>query len=352
MTALTERIGTSVRRSLRRRSEEVDRRDRQPPALRTGPGRHEPRVLYLAPHLGAPSGGVRVLYRHVDVLRALGVDASVLHARPGFRCTWFENDTPVTYPDEVVLGPDDVLVVPEYYGPGLHTIPADLRTVVFNQGAYHTFDGIPLDAEPGAPYAALGRLEMLMAVSQDSVDLLHLAFPDLPVRRCRPVVDAAVFHPGDGPRARRIAFVDRNRVAERHQLLHILRARGVDREILPIAGRSEQEVAEIMRGSDLFLSFSERDGFGLPPAEAMASGCYVVGYTGGGGDEFFDPASSTPVRSLREFAAGVLEAVAWPEAERRRRGAAASERVLGRYHEAGLREDLQAAFEPLLARVG
>ena len=347
---LTDRIGGSVRRQIARRSALADRRDRDLPVLASGPGRHEPRVLYLAPHFGGPSGGVRVLYRHVDMLRAMGVDAAVLHAQPGFRCTWFDNTTEVVYPDGVVMGPDDVLVVPEYYGAGLTAAPPDVRTVVFNQGAYHTFDNIDLDERVGAPYGGIPRLELVMAVSHDSVALLETAFPDLPVRRCRPVVDADLFHPGSGPRHRQIAYVSRNRASERHQLLHILRARGLDWEVVPIAGRAEREVAQIMRESAIFLSFSERDGFGLPPAEAMASGCYVVGYTGGGGDEFFDADCSTPVANLRAFAEGVLEAAAWADDDRAARGARASERILGYYNAAGLESDLSQAYEPLLSR--
>ena len=54
-----------------------------------------PRVFVLCPDYDAPSGGVRRLYRHVDVLRRKGTRAWVLHRKPGFRCSWFANDTPV-----------------------------------------------------------------------------------------------------------------------------------------------------------------------------------------------------------------------------------------------------------------
>jgi glycosyltransferase involved in cell wall biosynthesis len=48
----------------------------------------------------------------------------------------------------------------------------------------------------------------------------------------------------------------------------------------------EAEVAQRLGESAIFLSLSRLEGVGLPPLEAMASGCLVVGFTGGGGAEF------------------------------------------------------------------
>ena len=49
----------------------------------------------------------------------------------------------------------------------------------------------------------------------------------------------------------------------------------------------EQDVADIMKESILFLSLGHPQGFGLPIAEAIASGCAVAGYSGLGGMELF-----------------------------------------------------------------
>ena len=55
----------------------------------------------------------------------------------------------------------------------------------------------------------------------------------------------------------------------------------------PIDGVSKSEAAEMIGESLIFLSLSKIEGLGLPPAEAMATGSIVIGYTGHGGDEFF-----------------------------------------------------------------
>ena len=58
---------------------------------------------------------------------------------------------------------------------------------------------------------------------------------------------------------------------------------------MPVSGKSEFEVAEILAGTAIFLSVSHREGFFLPSAEAMACGCIVVGYHGGGAREYLRP---------------------------------------------------------------
>jgi len=352
-----QRFAGQARGFVKARMTAIEIRRRQLPrfAVTPTPG-DPPAVYYLAPDNDRPSGGVRVIYRHVDLLNELGIRAFVMHDADGFQCTWFANRTPVVAASTAILGPTDILVVPEWYGPGLATMPAGPRVVIFNQRAYDTFDHIPYEqTAPGAPYVGLPGLTALLAVSDDNVDLLRYAFPTIPVRLTRNVVDAEVFAPGRWPRDRRIAYLGHRRASERDQLLHILRSRDTlrDWEVTLIAGRTEQQTAEIMRRSAIFLSFSEREGFGLPPAEAMSCGAYVVGYQGLAGREFFDEGYCTPVPDgdLLAFAQAVEDACATYDTDPEslaKRAAAASEAVRARYTVGGLSDDLTAFYQPLL----
>ncbi len=352
------KVSRQMRAVLASTSHARDLRSRRPPKLTVGGGSGSPVVYYLTPDQAAPRGGVRMLYRHVDLLNEAGIQAAVLHSKPGFRCTWFANSTRAVSAPQVTLSPDDILVVPEFYVLGPEALPAEPRKIVFNQGVYHTFDNVPFAGTgPGAPYAELANLVSLLTVSEDSAALLRYTFPGVPVHRARAVLDPRVFHP-PGPqtkRAKRMAFVPRRRRQEREHLLHTLRARGLlaGWELVPIEGYSEAQTAEIMRNSALFLSFSEREGFGLPPVEAMASGCYVIGFTGMGGRDYFDPEYSSPVleNDILAYAKAVEEAVLRYETDPEglvKAGLIASERITGRYHESGLREDLLSLYRPLV----
>jgi glycosyltransferase involved in cell wall biosynthesis len=267
------------------------RRRCRPPALKVAErGGAEPTVYYLCPDHAAPSGGVRAIYRHVDVLNEAGVDAAVLHHRSGFACRWFEHSTRVLSAPAVSLSSRDVLVVPEIYGPYFDRLPDDPRLVAFNQNAYLTFAHLA----PGQKLT-YQRFEAAMTVSSDSAEYLRFAFPGLDVAVVPNSIDADLFRSGGGLPPRRLAMMPRKRREEADQILRLLGSRLEGWEVVEIDGRPEAEVATLLRESPIFLALGRQEGFGLPAAEAMASGCFVVGFPGFGGRELFDPQCSSPV---------------------------------------------------------
>jgi glycosyltransferase involved in cell wall biosynthesis len=90
----------------------------------------------------------------------------------------------------------------------------------------------------------------------------------------------------------------RKNVEDVKQVLHILNLRGALRgwRVVLVDGFTEAKAAEVMRESAIFLSFGHPEGFGLPPAEALACQCIVIGYHGNGGEEFLLPEFSYPIR--------------------------------------------------------
>ena len=136
-------------------------------------------IYYVAPDLARPSGGVRTIYRHVDALNRLGLDAAVVHATRGFRCEWFEHDTAVVHLP-LTLSSSDTLVVPEDYAPRLGELVPGVPKVIFNQNAYRTFNGF---RDPRhTSYTDCPDLLGVMVVSEDSRRYLEHCFPELRVR--------------------------------------------------------------------------------------------------------------------------------------------------------------------------
>ena len=327
------------------------------PRLRAGERPAAPPTLWMVcPDWDRPAGGTRKQYRVVDALNAAGLDAAIVHARPGFQCSWFPHSTRVVAAPDVVVGERDLVVVPEIYGSDIGELPAGMRQVIFNQNPYVTLDSLVSGGpEAAAPYVDNPDLVAVVVVSEDSAGVLEYALPDLPVRRIRLGIDPAIHHPPAEPPGKRIAYMPRKRTEEPKEVLHLLELRGVldDWELVPIWRRSEADTADLLRSSSIFLSFSVREGFGLPPCEAMACGCLVVGFDGFGGREYFRLpfAESVENGDVIAFAAAAERLTrrfdddpAWTAAT----SAAASRFVLDSYSPAAEQQSIVDAFAPLL----
>jgi glycosyltransferase involved in cell wall biosynthesis len=124
-------------------------------------------------------------------------------------------------------------------------------------------------------------------------------------------------------------------------------------DIVAIDGRSEAETADLLRTAKLFLSFSLREGFGLPPVEALACGCTVVGFHGFGGREYFLPPFAITVEDgdIAAFARTVEAAIHNMDNDPQSADsimAAASSFVFERYPLETEKQDLLNIFAPLL----
>lgn len=276
-----------------------------------------------------PIGGVRKIYDQVDILNRAGVDAAVIQGQRGFRPTWFPNTTRIDYAPVEVRG-NDILVWPEYLSQ--HVRREGVRQVIFVQGAYGLFaDNDPhLDALQLRPPSVLA----IAVVSQDSAEYVKYGWPNHDPVILPAGIDPGMFHPG--AKQRQIAYSPRRRYRAVQQILGLLRTRNAlsGWELVPIVRMNQQQVAEILSKSALFLCFSEREGFGLPPLEALASGCHVIGFTGMGGREVFDPrfTQAIPEDDIVAYARAVETWLAnYDEEAARRRGEEASAWALDRY---------------------
>jgi hypothetical protein len=283
-------------------------------------------IYYLCPEHITPVGGVRVIYQHVDILNRNGIPAYVVHKTKGFRVNWFENTTPIVYwhdtlldrliakfkrrmdPDKVielpiqggarsVIDASDILVIPEMYGPDLAAAYGrGIKKVILNQGWSLTFNGYSLNKERLiTPYHHQDVLATLIN-SVSGEQYLQYAFPDLALYRFRLSIDPKRFA-FQGTKKKQLCFSRIKNQQDAMQVINILKFRGMlkDFEIVPFINIPQSEVARIYQESLLFLSFGYPEGFGLPAAEAMASGCIVIGFHGGGGREFFNPEFSYPI---------------------------------------------------------
>ncbi len=275
-----------------------------------------PQVLVLSPDDNSPIGGIRVLYRHVDILNKHGISAAVLHMKRGFRCTWFKNSTPVVHYSPQTLAESEFIVLPEIYGAHaarevvmerkdflgirrkVRLDVSRLKKVILNQNAHYTFDHHPLAIErPETPYLS-PDVRATFVVSEHNRAFVQSVFPQHPVHRIHLGINHDEYY-YEPKKKKQIAFMPRKNFMDIQRVINGLKFKGALKgwTLAPIDGLMEPDVARIMRESAFFLTFGTIEGFQLPPAEAMMCGCIVAGYHGYGAQEFMLPELSFPVQA-------------------------------------------------------
>lgn len=241
-------------------------------------------ILYLNHDNPGPSGGVKVIYEHVGHLVRNGYRAAVVHLHQGFTPAWFQGDVPVLYCDSNLnLQPDDILVLPEDHAGFLELFcSTPLRKIVFCQNHHYYFEGL----KNADSWHSLG-VSGVMACSEVVADFLGTTMGISGVQTVHCAV-SPLFGCSSHKKLQ-IAYMPRKRPLEaqfiRGLCTHMLGPQ-FPVEWIALDGVPQHVVARTLSESSLFLSLSRLEGFGLPPLEAMASGCLVVGFTGFGGMEY------------------------------------------------------------------
>jgi hypothetical protein len=210
-------------------------------------------IYAMAPDNVSPTGGVRKLYRLVDLLNASNRPATLLHQNQGFRCTWFQHQTPIAFAINTPIRPDDLLIVPEIFCHHLANIAPGVPKVIFNQNANYTFIDWPLDRDPAQSAYRHPDVRAVVVVSEDSAAYLHFAFPGIGIYRVHYGIDPVVYahEPAKQPL---VAFMPRKQAGDALQVIHLLQTRrALDGfHLLAIENCSEAEVATRLRATQVF----------------------------------------------------------------------------------------------------
>jgi len=252
----------------------------------------------------------------------------VLHQEKGFRCTWFENDTRIAYTrspfysftsrlqkairihlknatnstipvvdgTRTVIDFNDILVLPERVGPDVSVYGVDIPKVILNQNGFLTFKHYSFDKERLRSAYTDPSVHAVLVNSDHCEEFVRQAFPERATKRFYLSIDPDLFYFRE-KKKKQICFSRIKNAADALQVINILKFRGAlaNFEIVPFINLPHEKVAKLMRESLIFLSFGNREGFGLPAAEAMACGCITIGYHGWGGEEFFRTDFSFPI---------------------------------------------------------
>lgn len=235
-------------------------------------------------NLDQPIGGVIVQAAHVAGLRRAGYDAKLASTYKGGLPPWVDQEAVFQNSNELSMRRGDVLVLhdslPRHIFDRFMAMP--VRKVFFCQNHYFlggTFElheqltDFPIDAFLCVSDPIAAHLRNIHGVSNPVV--------------IRPSVRQACAQPAE--KKLQICYMPRKRMVESGTVMYRFRYLYPHIAGTPFVGihnMAPKDVAAIMAESAVFLSLSRHEGLGLPPLEAMAAGCLVVGYHGGGGLDY------------------------------------------------------------------
>jgi len=235
--------------------------------------------LYFPFFVPPVTGGDFIAIDHITTLDRLGFNAKALYLRNDLGHLQFSVPTVA---GNVRLNERDIVVIGEVHKQLFDRIrPVNCRKVMHNQNPFYTFMGFDsvqqLNEYP---------LTHILTTSTYTKKLLHDFGVAKPILVVRPFIPS-YFSPGE--KILQIAYTTYKRSFEPGFVIGLFKSRYPELAHVPwveLRNMSRAACARIMAQSVIYAAFPQLEGLGLMSLEAMASGCHVIGYLGGGGIEY------------------------------------------------------------------
>jgi hypothetical protein len=242
-------------------------------------------IYCFCPDMTIQSAGLRMLYRHVQILLGGGIDAAILHQTPGFRVPDMPADVPVASGGITdILKAGDILVIPEAASPNVLAFLSRLpiRRIIVALNLHYIY--LWLAQNPQSDWRTF-NVERVITHSPLIADYVQWAMR-LPADPFVWAINPHLYFPTPGEKIDQIAFIKRKQ-EEIPLLMHLLWSRNpqyVDAvRWLALDGLSENQYAAEIRRSQLFLNLSHAEGLPCSVLEAMRAGTLVAGWNSVGG---------------------------------------------------------------------
>ncbi len=229
------------------------------------------------------SGGIRRLYRHVEILSNHGIQASILHTSRGF-CIPDMPEVTIRYLEAPgTLHSNDIIVIPEGFPNIMYKLKdKPLRRFVIALNWSYIFKTLPDSFD-----WRHCNIERVLVVCPFIGKLVSWSM-NLPVHNIAFSVDPRLYFHKPEIKQKMIVYIGRKN-QQAPMLKRILAARNPDftRKIKwqSLNNLSEEEYASQVRKSSVFLNLSTAEGLVNSCLEAMNTGSIVVGFNSVGGED-------------------------------------------------------------------
>jgi glycosyltransferase involved in cell wall biosynthesis len=228
-----------------------------------------------------PIGGAKVIYQHCLALKKAGLKAEIIKLGK-YEGNFFGYDIKLLDIKDVgfELKKNDVVVGTEFR-PYTALKFRNARKILFAQH-WNQFDYAVSKEDQLKGFNSLGYNHIIVVS-----DLIASKLVEADKKITTTVtngIDLAVFKPEAKLRVKnRILALSRKNPNDLALIKDLLDKSNCEFELVIVDGLTEAALVMEYQKADIFLATGYPEGFGLPPLEAMACGCVVVGFSGGGG---------------------------------------------------------------------
>ena len=255
-------------------------------------------IYYYCPEHDVPSWGVGMLYYHVHFLSSNGIDACVLHNKPGFKISWLALNIPISYIEAGSTPKNqDIMVVPEFYAANKTVQNFRCRKILFVQNSFILLERIApsqlnkLGYEAGFYY--MPHLNKLLSnyfnrpLYETPPFIADYYYKDLSFLHERK--KHIIIYPKTESRDYNvIEKLLEDNYPLKNIFSRILGKAGFDDswKIVVMKKKSHQQVALAMKEAAFFINLNTHEAFNSSVPEAMAAGCINFTYDAFGPADF------------------------------------------------------------------
>lgn len=242
-------------------------------------------IYYLCPDMNTPSGGVKRLYTHVEILNQSGFSAFILHFKKNFKITWFTSNAPVLYLDNnPPFNPNDIIVFPE----GLTNIIKKFQSLPFKKVVIALSHSYIFQQMPTGENWKNWGVNSVITPSTVIKNFIEWSMGIENIFIIGTSIDHNIFCYEPQNKLLKVSYILRKDTCS-SILEKIIKSKYKEFENIifeAIDNLSIIDYASVLKQSQIFLSTSPHEGINRSILEAMACGCICCGYHGIGAKDY------------------------------------------------------------------
>ena len=276
-------------------------------------------IIFLTHAEKGPSGGAKYIYRYSQIINQIkNFSSEVLHIKKkrtskyknsinkilnlkkditsgwqykditcakNFKYNWFENKINLKQNFDFD-NKKDFVILPEIFAhlANEFLIKKKVKYAILIQNGYSinsTNDEQKLDS-------AYKNAKFILSISKDTTNCIKLKFPKLKTKILKVSYFLDLGEVNFSKKKNLITYMNRKLPQHSNLVISYLKPNLSKKwKLHNLQNLSEKKTYDLLKKSKIFLSFSNLEGFGLPPLEAALAGNSVIGYTGEGGNEYW-----------------------------------------------------------------